>query len=206
MSGNIRTVNMARYEPLPGRALGPIGIWCVLAAVISFVSLAGSHHVHAQAQPTDAQILELLKKKHLMRCPTSPSEKGCGETSTSPFETDVFDVFFDSGSAALDRQARAILVALAAELNKSQNAGRIFLIAGHADANGSDAYNQDLSEQRADAVKRFLVACCGVDRSMLATAGFGKQLPKNMADPYAEENRRVNINALSAIHKRETGR
>jgi outer membrane protein OmpA-like peptidoglycan-associated protein len=178
----------------------------VLAAVISVGLLAGSHLVHAQAQPTEAQILEMLKQKRLMRCPTGPSETGCAGTSTTPLETDVFDVFFDAGSAALDRQARAILVSLAAELNKPQNAGRIFLIAGHADANGGDAYNQDLSERRAAAVKRFLVACCGVDGSMLATAGFGKQLPKNMTDPNADENRRVNINALSAIHKPESER
>ena len=195
---------MARYQPLPGRGLRPIGRWCIRVAVISVLSLAGSHHVHAQE--TEAHILELLKKKHLMRCPTSPSENGCGETSTSPFETDVFDVFFDPGSAALDRHARAILVALAAELNKSQNPDRRFLIGGHTDATGSEAYNQLLSERRAAAVKRFLVACCEVDRSMLATAGFGKQMPKNMADPYADENRRVNINALSAIHKQGSER
>ena len=197
---------MARYEPLPGRGLRPTGMRCFLVAVISVVSLVGSHHVHAQAQPTEAQILELLKKKHLLRCPTSPSETRCGETSTSPFETDVFDVFFDPGSAALDRHARAILVALAAELNKSQNPDRRFLIGGHTDATGSEAHNQRLSERRAAAAKRFLVACCGVDRTMLATAGFGKQLPKNMADPYADDNRRVNINALSAIHQRESER
>ena len=178
----------------------------LVTVAIALATFTGSHHVHAQAQPTDAQILELLKKKHLMRCPTRPSETGCGETSTSPFETDVFDVFFDPGSAALDRHARAILVALAAELNKSQNPDRRFLIGGHTDATGSEAYNQRLSERRAAAAKRFLVACCGVDRTMLATAGFGKQLPKNMADPYADDNRRVNINALSAIHQRESER
>lgn len=208
MSGNIRTVNVARYESLPGRGLRPTGMRCFLVAVISAASLVGSHHVHAQPQPqpTEAQILELLKKKHLMRCPTSPSANGCGETSTSPLETDVFDVFFDPGSAALDRQARAILVALAAALNKPENASRTFLIGGHTDATGSEAYNQLLSERRAAAVKHFLVACCGVDGSMLATAGFGVQLPKNVADPYADQNRRVDINALSGIHKRESER
>lgn len=70
-------------------------------------------------------------------------------------KTDVFDVFFDPSSATLDRHARAILVALAAELNKPENAGRTFLIGGHTDATGSEAYNQLLSERRAAAVKRF---------------------------------------------------
>lgn len=80
---NTRTIDMARY-PLPERGLRPIAMRCFLAALISVVSLVGSHQ--ARAQPTEAQILELLKKKHLMRCPNSPSETGCGETSTSPFE------------------------------------------------------------------------------------------------------------------------
>jgi outer membrane protein OmpA-like peptidoglycan-associated protein len=105
-----------------------------MACVIALATFTSIQAVQAQTQPTEVQILELLKKKHLMRCPTRPSGNGCGETSTSPFETDVFDVFFDPGSAALDPHARAILVALAAELNKSQNPDRRFLIGGHTDA------------------------------------------------------------------------
>jgi outer membrane protein OmpA-like peptidoglycan-associated protein len=206
MSGNIGTANMARYEPLRGRGLRPTRLWFVLAAVVSFVLLAGSHHVHAQVQPTETEILQSLMKQRLMRCPVGASKASCGDPSRSPFELDVFDVFFDYGSAALDRQAGAILVALAAELNKSENASRTFLIGGHADAAGGEFRNQVLSERRAKMVKRFLVERCGVDGSKLLTAGFGKQLPKNMADPYAEENRRVDINALSAIHERESER
>ena len=206
MPSNTRTIDMASYKPLPRRGLRATGIWSFLVAVICVVSLAETRHVSAQARPTEAQILELLKKKNLMRCPTNGSETGCGGTSTAPLETGAFDVFFDSGSVVLDRRARTILVALAARLSRPENAGRAFLIGGHTDATGSEAYNQRLSARRAEAVRRFLVACCGVDRTKLATAGFGKQLPKKMADPYADENRRVNINALSAIHNRESER
>jgi outer membrane protein OmpA-like peptidoglycan-associated protein len=190
MSGNIRTVNMTHYESLSRRGLH------VLAAIISVVSLAGSHHVHAQAQPTETEILQSLMKQRLMRCPLGASKASCGDPSRSPFEADVFDVFFEYGSAALGRQAGAILVALAAELNKPENAGRTFLIGGHTDAAGGEFHNQLLSERRAAAVKRFLVECCAVDGSKLVTAGFGKQLLKNAPDPYANENRRVNITVL----------
>ena len=124
MSGNIGTVNIAPYELWRGSGLRSARLWCVLAAVVSFASLAGAYPVHAQDQATETQILQSLMKERLMRCPVGASKASCGDPSRSPFELDVFDVFFDYGSAALDRQAGAILVALAAELNKPENAGR----------------------------------------------------------------------------------
>lgn len=197
----IGTVNMARNEPLPRPGLRPLRLWFVLAAVVaSFVSLAGAYPVHAQEQATETEILQSLMKERLMRCPVGASKASCGDLSRSPFELDVFDVFFDYGSAALDRPAGAILVALGAELNKPENAGRTFLIGGHTDAAGSEFRNRLLSERRATAVKRFLVERCGVDGSKLLTAGFGKRLPKNAPDPYADENRRVNITMLPMRH------
>jgi hypothetical protein len=162
-SGIIRTVNMARYEPLPRPGLRPLKLWFVLAGMISFVSLAASYDVHAQIQPNETEILQSLTKERLMRCPVGASKASCGDPSRSPFDVEVFDVFFDYGSAALDRQAGAILVALAAELNKPEHAGRTFLIGGHTDAAGGKFRNQLLSERRATAVKRFLVERRGVD-------------------------------------------
>ena len=49
-------------------------------------------------------------------------------------------------------------------------------ISGHADWIGSDAYNQQLSERRADAVAAYLVER-GVDPAKLGRTGFGKTLP-----------------------------
>ena len=191
--GNTRAIDMASYEPLPGRGLRSIGIWCVLVAVIFLVWLSGMHHVSAQAQPTDTQILELLKKKRSMRCPTNPSEGGCGGTSTSPVEAEIVDIFFDFGSAVLDRRAHASLSALAAGLNRPERAGRRFLIGGHADAMGSKAYNQRLSERRAEAVKRVLVQEFRLPAETLVAVGYGKTRLKNSANPFAPENRRVRI-------------
>lgn len=184
---------MASCERLPGRGLGTTGVWCALMAMISVALLAGMQHAYAQVQPTDAQILELLKKKRLMRCPTNPSESGCGGASTSPVEAEMVNIFFDLGSAVLDRRAHASLSALAARLNRPADAGRRFLIGGHADAMGSEAYNQRLSERRAEAVKRMLVQEFRLPAQMLVAVGYGQTRLKNSANPFAPENRRVRI-------------
>ncbi len=49
-------------------------------------------------------------------------------------------------------------------------------IEGHTDSIGSEAYNQRLSERRADAVKRYLVSR-GVEADRLETVGYGKSRP-----------------------------
>lgn len=184
---------MARHELLCGRESRTMGMWCVLVALISAASLSGMQHVYAQVHPTDAQILELLKKKHLMRCPIHSSETSCGGTSTAPFEAEMFDIVFDFGSAVLDRRAHANLAALAARLSKREDAGRRFLIGGHTDAKGSEAYNQRLSERRAGAVKRILVQEFRLPAETLVAVGYGKTQLKNSTNPFAAENRRVRI-------------
>ena len=61
------------------------------------------------------------------------------------------------------------------------------LLAGHTDAKGGDAYNKDLSDRRADAVKQFLVTKYGLPAENLIAIGYGKERLKNTADPFAAE-------------------
>lgn len=65
-------------------------------------------------------------------------------------------------------------------------------IQGHTDNKGSLAYNQNLSEQRAEAVSQYLVAQ-NVSRDRLTSVGFGEELPKYLNDNEADraQNRRV---------------
>jgi outer membrane protein OmpA-like peptidoglycan-associated protein len=67
------------------------------------------------------------------------------------------------------------------------------MLGGHTDAKGSDEYNQTLSERRAETVKRFLMEKYHLPAANLVSAGYGKKGLKNAADPYAAENRRVEI-------------
>ncbi|VWX59024.1 OmpA family protein [Sphingorhabdus sp. 109] len=67
-------------------------------------------------------------------------------------------------------------------------------VLGHTDSTGSDAYNQALSERRADAVANFL-ANSGVQRARLATRGYGESQPvaSNSTEEGRAANRRVEI-------------
>ena len=71
--------------------------------------------------------------------------------------------------------------------------GSTFILAGHTDAAGGDAYNQDLSERRADAIKRYLVDKASIAAADLVTVGYGKTKLKDPANPLAEVNRRVQV-------------
>ncbi|EIT71687.1 MULTISPECIES: OmpA family protein [Hydrocarboniphaga] len=67
-------------------------------------------------------------------------------------------------------------------------------IAGHTDSKGADAYNQKLSESRADAVKLYLIER-GIDGSRMSTVGYGETRPivDNATDEGRELNRRVEL-------------
>jgi outer membrane protein OmpA-like peptidoglycan-associated protein len=67
--------------------------------------------------------------------------------------------------------------------------GMTLRIEGHADVTGSKEKNQDLSNQRAEAVKRYLVQS-GIEASRLETVGYGDSRP--IADNSTEEGRRLN--------------
>ncbi len=68
-------------------------------------------------------------------------------------------------------------------------------IEGHTDSDGEDAFNQDLSERRAAAVKAWLVAERGVAADRLDTAGFGESKPAAPNDTAEgkQQNRRVEL-------------
>ena len=51
-------------------------------------------------------------------------------------------------------------------------------ISGHTDSKGSEEYNQQLSEKRAKAVKRWFVDHAGIDPKILKAIGYGESRPK----------------------------
>ena len=111
-----------------------------------------------------------------------------GEGIQVTFESGLL---FDFDSDVVKTTARHNLDALASSLDKYGKSE--LLIVGHTDAVGRDAYNQDLSERRAEAVKRELVKLFNLPDNTLIAVGYGKSKLKNKADPLAAENRRVQI-------------
>jgi outer membrane protein OmpA-like peptidoglycan-associated protein len=69
--------------------------------------------------------------------------------------------------------------------------GSTISIGGHTDAVGSDALNQNLSQRRVATIN--LVDNFKLPSATLHSVGFGKRRPKNKADVFAPENRRVEI-------------
>lgn len=97
---------------------------------------------------------------------------------------------FDTGSSELTPPSKTVLE----EFGKSANsglAGVTITIEGHADPRGSVEYNLDLSRQRAEAVREYLVRELKVDSKQLKIAAMGKAYPKDPGNPEAEINRRV---------------
>jgi outer membrane protein OmpA-like peptidoglycan-associated protein len=102
-------------------------------------------------------------------------------------------IYFDYNSAEVGPKAVPALVELGRALSSDALKGTRFLLAGHTDAKGSDTYNLKLSQRRADAIKQFLMTQFRVDEQRLLAIGYGKEQPKNTADPLADENRRVQV-------------
>jgi outer membrane protein OmpA-like peptidoglycan-associated protein len=103
------------------------------------------------------------------------------------------EIKFDYNSANIAKAALADMDNLGKALSDFALKGGTFVLAGHTDAVGSDEYNQDLSSRRADSVKRYLTEKFSLAPDRLVTAGYGKTRLKNMDNPKAPENRRVEV-------------
>jgi outer membrane protein OmpA-like peptidoglycan-associated protein len=103
------------------------------------------------------------------------------------------EITFDYNSADISAKSLPSVQALGKALTNPDLKGSTFVVAGHTDAAGGEAYNQDLSERRADSIKRYLVDKFGIAGSDLVTVGYGKSKLKDPANPLAEVNRRVQV-------------
>lgn len=97
------------------------------------------------------------------------------------------EAFFDFNSFALKPGAYVEIDRVARVLNDYPQT-RI-QVAGHTDSRGSESYNMQLSQKRADAVKNALVQR-GVNPQRIQTIGYGESMPISSSDA---ANRRVEI-------------
>src|SRR6202035_777189 len=102
------------------------------------------------------------------------------------------DVLFDTGRAELNPGSSRKLDQLAQFL--AEHKERRVQIDGFTDSVGSDSYNEDLSQRRADAVKSSLIAR-GIDPSRIGSQGYGKGFPvsNNVESGGRQLNRRVEV-------------
>jgi outer membrane protein OmpA-like peptidoglycan-associated protein len=102
-------------------------------------------------------------------------------------------ITFDYNSADISAKSLPEVQKLGRALTNDDLKGSTFLLAGHTDAAGSDNYNQDLSERRADSIKRYLMDNFHIAATDLVTVGYGKSKLKDPGQPLAEVNRRVQV-------------
>ncbi|UFZ01764.1 OmpA family protein [Bradyrhizobium ontarionense] len=103
------------------------------------------------------------------------------------------EITFDYNSATISQKSLPSVQALGRALTSADLKGSTFVVAGHTDAAGGEAYNQDLSERRADSIKRYLIDKFGIAGADLVTVGYGKSKLKDPGQPLAEVNRRVQV-------------
>jgi outer membrane protein OmpA-like peptidoglycan-associated protein len=103
------------------------------------------------------------------------------------------EIKFDFNSDNIARSAIPDMNNLGKALSDPALKGSTFVLAGHTDAVGGEDFNQELSNRRADAVKRYLTEKFGLAPQNLVTAGYGKSRLKIKDRPTASENRRVEV-------------
>ena len=103
------------------------------------------------------------------------------------------DVLFDFDKADIRGDA-ATALANVATIIRAYPSGSANL-EGHTDSKGDDAYNQRLSERRAESVRRWLIDRERLDPSRLGARGWGESRPvaSNDTDAGRQKNRRVEV-------------
>jgi outer membrane protein OmpA-like peptidoglycan-associated protein len=103
------------------------------------------------------------------------------------------DIQFDYNSADIRTSSIPAVQELGKALSDASLKGSTFVVEGHTDAVGGESYNQDLSERRADTIKRYLTEKYGIVGTDLVTVGYGKTKPKDPSAPMDPANRRVQV-------------
>ena len=136
------------------------------------------------------------------KCPNEPEtyngyqdEDGCpdrGRVVVTDTSIEILDmIYFEFNKAIIKKESYPILDAVAATLQGNPSI-QLVEIQGHTDERGDDAYNLDLSQRRANAVREYLINK-GVDANRLTAQGYGETQPLDRRHNEAAwaKNRRV---------------
>lgn len=124
--------------------------------------------------------------------PTAAAPAKVSAPAPAPKVFVISDVNFEYDKATLTPKAEGILSEAVEALR--QQPGVVYVVHGHTDSRGSTAYNQKLSERRANSVRDYLVYH-GIPVDQTTAHGFSELRPiaTNETDAGRAENRRVEI-------------
>lgn len=146
---------------------------------------------------------------HLDRCPNDPEtytgttdDDGCPEVTYKSIEVTEKEIriketiFFATNRAVILPQSFPLLDEVVQALNSHSTL--VVEVGGHTDDVGNATYNKRLSQQRADAVRKYLVDK-GIEASRLTAVGYGDEQPleSNRTAAGRAKNRRVEFKILS---------
>lgn len=191
-------------------ALRLVTATCLVALVSGIPAVAQSSDASDMSADQLKTIFQKQKTRGLVIAPSSNATPAAATTADvqqaqpaapatlvelPPEEQVNIQISFDFDSSALRPDQKPKLATLC-EVLKTIDI-QVFRIVGHTDASGSDSYNQQLSQLRAEEVKRHLVSDCGIAPERLEAVGAGEQYPYDKDNPNADVNRRVEFQALS---------
>jgi outer membrane protein OmpA-like peptidoglycan-associated protein len=140
-----------------------------------------------------AALIGALKDKTSRGISISSEERGKLADAVKDMPVQDMEIQFELNSADISPEARPNIDALGTALQNGQLKGSSFLLAGHTDATGTPAYNQTLSERRAQAVRKLLIDEFKLSNEQFIAVGYGPERLKDAKNPNARENRRVQI-------------
>jgi outer membrane protein OmpA-like peptidoglycan-associated protein len=151
----------------------------------------GTPQVDPAVQAKEASFVATIRNRRTRSLSLGEREE-LAEISTTKPKIDL-EIQFDFNSAEISKTSTQAVQELGKALSDPSLRGSTFVVAGNTDGIGGDAFNQDLSERRADTIKRYLVQNYGLAASDLVTVGYGKSRLKDANDPADPINRRVEV-------------
>ena len=171
-------------------------IWLLMAALIVAPAAAQDPRV-----PSPVEIIRRLTQPQI-----TPDDlrnnavrvEGRRKREQTPSASIDLAVNFEYASAKLTTDARIVLDNLGQALSDAALRDSRFGVSGHTDARGGDAYNLNLSRQRARSVAEYLLRQHGIDANRLVVEGFGRSRLLDPANPESAVNRRVQVTNLGS--------
>ena len=152
---------------------------------------AGSPQVDTAAQAKETGFVNTLRNRKTRSLSLGERQEIAELAATKP-KIDL-EIQFDYNSADISKGSTSAVQELGKALSSPDLKGSTFVVAGHTDAIGGEVYNQELSERRADTIKKYLTEKYGIAGSDLVTVGYGESKPKDANAPMDPANRRVQV-------------
>ena len=141
----------------------------------------------------DRRYIAALSGKFSTTSTEAPIEYKAPAKGATPIATQHRSIYFDPNSANMSVDSRAVVDEIASFMRAYENT--VVDIEGNTDSTGSRPLNMQLSKQRADAVKEYLMQKYGYPASRMRTVGNGPDRPMDTNDTAEgrEKNRRTDI-------------